>query len=359
MLAQTAPSAPLSTLTTLRLGGPAASLLVAATEAELIAAVDAADQAGEPVVVLAGGSNVVVADEGFPGTVVQVATRGIERSRTDDGGVALDIAAGEFLDTMVEYCVAHDLAGIELLAGIPGSMGATPIQNVGAYGCEVRDVIVDVRAWDRFERRICTLARHECAFDYRTSVLKRDAPRWLVLRVKVVLKPDTYAAVVEGAELAKRLGIEVGESASLSDIRGAVLRVRAKKGMVLDDSDPDTTSAGSFFLNPIVDLARFAELEKRVYERLGSHLSPSSWSSTRDGRVKVSAAWLIERAGFTRGEPVGPGIAISSKHALVLVNRGAGTAAELVALARKIADGVREAFDIELRPEPVFIGHSW
>jgi UDP-N-acetylmuramate dehydrogenase len=348
----------LSELTTLRLGGPARRLLRAGGEDELLDAVRAADAAGEPLLVLAGGSNVVVADEGFDGTVVQVATRGVERVDTRDGRVWLDVAAGEDWDALVATCVADGLSGIEALSGIPGSVGATPIQNVGAYGQEVADVVVAVRALDRATGEVQVLEPEACLFDYRSSVFKRDPGRWVVLRVSFALERSALSEPVRYAELARRLGIAPGASAPLADVRAAVLELRRGKGMVLDRDDPDSVSAGSFFTNPVLRQGAFAELQRRVAERLGDDARPPAWP-TPDRSVKTSAAWLIERADFTRGHGNRDGIAISSKHTLALTNRGGGTTAELVALAREIAGGVHDAFGVELVPEPVFVGHTW
>ncbi|MEA2149459.1 MAG: UDP-N-acetylmuramate dehydrogenase [Solirubrobacteraceae bacterium] len=349
---------PLSELTTLRLGGPPRRMLCAATGDELLAAVRAADGAGEPLLVLAGASNVVVADAGFDGTVVRVATRGAEQLERSDGRVWLDVAAGEDWDPFVAACVAGGLAGVEALSGIPGSVGATPIQNVGAYGQEVADVVAGVRALDRTTGEIHVLDAETCLFDYRTSVFKRDPGRWVVLRVTFALEPSPLSEPVRYAELARRLGLELGERAPLADVRAAVLALRRGKGMVLDPADPDSVSAGSFFTNPILRERDFAAFAARVAQRLGGDVAPPAWPAG-ERRVKTSAAWLIERAGFARGYGRPDGIAISSKHTLALCNRGAGTTAELVALAREIAGGVEEAFGVALVPEPVFVGVGW
>ncbi|HVL31391.1 MAG TPA: UDP-N-acetylmuramate dehydrogenase [Solirubrobacteraceae bacterium] len=351
-------SAPLRDLTTLRLGGPARRLLDAGSDEALLELVRESDGAGEPLLVLAGGSNVVVADEGFDGTVVRVATRGVERTALRDGRVLLDVAAGEDWDELVAACVAEGLAGVEALSGIPGSVGATPIQNVGAYGQEVADVIVAVRALDRETGEIESLDAEGCEFDYRSSVFKRNPGRWVVLRVSFALERSRRSEPVRYAELAGRLGIELGASAPAAAVREAVLDLRRAKGMVLDAGDPDTVSAGSFFTNPILLGRDFDAFVRRAAERLGADASPPAWPVGM-GAVKTSAAWLIERAGFHRGYGDPSGIAISSKHTLALTNRGGGTTAQLVALAREIAGGVREAFGVELHPEPVFVGHRW
>jgi UDP-N-acetylmuramate dehydrogenase len=343
----------LSDLTTLRLGGPAARYVVADTEEALLADVRACDGAGEPLLVLAGGSNVVVADEGFPGTVVQVATRGVAREAT-----TLEVAAGEAWDPLVADCVAAGLAGVECLAGIPGSVGATPIQNVGAYGQEVAETIVAVRALDRLTDTVEELDPAACGFTYRSSAFKRHPGRWVVLAVRLRLESSGVSEPIRYAELARALGVDIGDRAPLDEVRDAVLALRRAKGMVLDPSDPDTVSAGSFFTNPVLDADAFGALQARAGERLGPGAEPPAWLEG-DGRVKTSAAWLIERAGVHRGQGDPAGIAVSSKHTLALTNRGAGTTAQLVALAREIAAAVREAFGVDLTPEPVFVGHDW
>ena len=334
----------LATLTTLHLGGPAARYVRAESEADLVEAVREADSAGTPLLVLGGGSNVVVADAGFDGTVVHAVSRGI------DGP---EVQAGEPWDPLVERCVADGLAGLESLSGIPGSTGATPIQNVGAYGQEVAETITAVRAYDRERGETVTLAPAECGFRYRSSVFKRTPGRWVVLAVTFGgLVEQPHSMPVRYAELARTLGVSVGATAPLSDVRQAVLALRRGKGMVTDPSDPDSVSAGSFFTNPILDLAAFEALQARAGER------PPAWPEP-DGRIKTSAAWLIERAGFHKGHGDPATVAISSKHTLALTNRGQGTATGLVALAREIAAGVQDRFGVELVPEPVFVGHEW
>ncbi len=343
----------LSDLTTLRLGGPAARYLQATSEQALIDAVTEADRAGEPLLVVAGGSNLVVADEGFPGSVVRIATRGVARA-----GAALEVAAGEPWDPLVADCAAGGLAGVECLAGIPGSVGATPIQNVGAYGQEVAETIHAGRVLDRAEATVRSLGPADCGFTYRSSAFKREPGRWVVLAVSFALEASQRSAPIRYPELARGLGIEVGARAALGDVREAVLALRRGKGMVLDPEDPDTVSAGSFFTNPVLDADAFTALRARAAARLGADTSPPAWPDA-DGHVKTSAAWLIERAGFHRGHGNPEGIAISSKHTLALTNRGAGTTAELVALAREIAGGVQDAFGVPLVPEPVLVGHDW
>lgn len=347
----------LADLTTLCLGGPAGRILMCTAEADLIAAVREADAAGASLLVLGGGSNLVVADEGFPGTVVRVLTRGREEG-ADGGAALLQVQAGESWDTLVARCVAGDLSGIECLSGIPGLIGATPIQNVGAYGQEVAETIRGVRVYDRVHREIVEMPADACAFGYRTSIFKRTPGRWVVLAVTFALRRSAESAPIRYAELARALAIESGDTAPLRAVREAVLRLRRSKGMVIDPTDPDSISAGSFFLNPVLSREEFARLEERVREQLGPDVHPPGFPGP-DGTVKTSAAWLVEKAGFHRGYGNSQGIAISSKHTLALTNRGGGTARELLGLAREIAEGVRCRFGVELEPEPVFVGLSW
>jgi UDP-N-acetylmuramate dehydrogenase len=343
----------LAELTTLRLGGPAGRLIDAASEESVIAAVRDADAAGEPLLIMSGGSNLVVADAGFPGTVLRIVTRGVR-----EDGDRLEVAAGEPWDPLVARCVAAGRAGVECLSGIPGSVGATPIQNVGAYGQEVSETIVSVRAYERARGRVVEIPAADCGFTYRSSAFKRHPGHWVVLAVTFALLRRRHSEPIRYAELARALGIAEGETAPLADVRGAVLALRRGKGMVIDPADPDSVSAGSFFTNPILEPEAFAALEERARARLGDDVRVPRFLQP-DGRVKTSAAWLIERAGFTRGHGDPATVAISAKHTLALTNRGAGTTEQLVALAREIAAGVREAFGVELEPEPVFVGHAW
>ncbi len=321
------------------------------TDDELVAAVREAVAAGEPLLVLAGGSNVVVADDGFPGVVVHLATRGVAQ-REEDGRAVLEVQAGEPWDPLVARCVAEELSGVECLSGIPGSVGATPIQNVGAYGQEVSETIASVRVLDRRGGEVAELPPEACRFTYRSSAFKRDPSRWVVLAVAFALDRDPLSRPIAYAELARALRVEIGARAPLADVREAVLDLRRRKGMVIDPDDPDSVSAGSFFTNPILSREDFARLEQRAGGAV------PNWPEA-DGKVKTSAAWLIERAGFGKGYGDPATIAISSKHTLALTNRGAGTTEQLVALAREVADGVRERFGVELHPEPVLVGHEW
>jgi UDP-N-acetylmuramate dehydrogenase len=385
-------SAPLAGYTTLGLGGPAATLTEADGEAGLVSAVSRADERGEPVLVLGGGSNVVIADEGFPGLVVRVATRGMSFAPADPGNpagptgpgkagsapVALTVAAGENWDDVVARCVAEGLAGLECLSGIPGLAGATPIQNVGAYGQEVADTITSARVYDRQQRRVTEMPAAACGFGYRTSFFKRTpfAPgsatgRFVVLAVTFRLSPGPQSgpqsAPIRYPELATELGVARGDRVPLGEARSAVLKLRARKGMVLDAGDPDTRSAGSFFTNPVLTADEFAAVTRRARQSMGPgdpDLRVPHFPAP-DGHVKMPAAWLIEHAGFGKGYagqtggPSGPGAArISSKHTLALVNPGAASTASLLALAREIRAGVRDAFGVTLDIEPVLVGIS-
>jgi UDP-N-acetylmuramate dehydrogenase len=339
----------LADYTTIGLGGPARDFVRAGTTQELLQAVRAADASGEPVLILGGGSNLVVADEGFCGTVVQVATRGIN---LDHGLVT--VAAGEDWDSVVARSVAEGLAGLECLSGIPGLAGATPIQNVGAYGQEVSQTIAQVRVYDRTTGEILNIPNEQCGFGYRTSMF-RGVDAFVVLSVSFRLAVQTRSAQVRYAELATSLGVSVGDQVESTEVRAAVIELRQRKGMVIDPSDPDTRSVGSFFVNPVLDGAALAAVEAAARARCGPQTRVPRFDAG-DGRVKVPAAWLIERAGFGRGYHPGDGARISAKHTLALVNSGSASTAGLMALAREIRDGVRDAFGVRLAAEPVLVG---
>ncbi|MGW7351947.1 UDP-N-acetylmuramate dehydrogenase [Streptomyces sp. NPDC054784] len=342
--------APLAPLTTFRLGGPADRLRTATTDAEVVEAVREADADGVPLLVVGGGSNLVVADEGFRGTALRIATTGFALH-----GTHLETAAGENWSDVVARTVDAGLAGVECLAGIPGSAGATPIQNVGAYGQEVADTLTEVVAYDRRERETVTIPHAECGFGYRHSRFKADPGRFVVLRVRFRLEDaGGMSAPLAYAETARVLGVRQGERVAAATARETVLKLRAGKGMVLDPEDHDTWSAGSFFTNPVLTEPDWAAFLARAAERLGPDVAPPAFPA-EDGRVKTSAAWLIDRAGFTKGYGTGPA-RISAKHTLALTNRGAATTADLLALAREVRDGVRAAFGVTLVNEPVTVG---
>jgi UDP-N-acetylmuramate dehydrogenase len=342
--------APLAPLTTFRLGGPAERLVTAETDEEVVAAVRQADETGTPLLLVGGGSNLVVADEGFAGTAVRIATTGVRLEGTE-----LELAAGENWSAAVARTVEAGLAGVECLAGIPGSAGATPVQNVGAYGQEVSATLTEVVAYDRRERAVVTLPNAACAFSYRHSRFKDEPDRFVVLRVRFALEDaDGMSAPIRYGETARVLGVEPGDRVPAATARETVLKLRAGKGMVLDPEDHDTWSAGSFFTNPVLTDAEHAAFLDHVTRRLGPDAAPPAFPAG-EGRVKTSAAWLIDRAGFTKGYGDGPA-RISGKHALALTNRGDATTADLLALAREVRDGVRDAFGITLVNEPVTVG---
>ena len=347
--------------TTLRVGGPARRWVEATTTDELVAAVSEADAAGEPVLVLSGGSNVVVADAGFDGVVVHVATKGISddggsfceidadaaggiEDAASCGGMLVEVQAGENWDDFVAWTVARGFIGVEALSGIPGAVGSTPIQNVGAYGQEVAQTIWSVRTWDRRTRQYRTFANADCQFSYRHSRFKAEPGRYVVVSVTFQFLQGSLGAPIRYAELARRLGVEQGQRAPMADVRATVLELRRGKGMVLDAADHDTWSAGSFFTNPVVTEADAALLP------VDAPRFPAG-----EGLVKSSAAWLIERAGFGKGYGTPP-VTLSTKHTLALTNRGGAMASDIVGLAREVRDGVRARFGVTLVPEPVLVG---
>jgi UDP-N-acetylmuramate dehydrogenase len=343
----------LAPLTTLELGGAARHLTAVATVDDAVEALRWASHRGEAVTVLGGGSNVVVADAGLEGLVLQPAFRRIEI--VGDGDTVLVTAgSGEVWDELVGETVARGLAGLECLAGIPGLVGATPIQNVGAYGQEVGDVVEKVRVLDLETLEQREVAAGDCGFGYRSSVFRERPGHSLVLDVTYRLRPGGAATVVYD-ELRRAMAVH-GASPTAADVRDVVLDLRRSKSMVLDPNDPNRRSAGSFFVNPVVDRVGLADINRGARE--AGVLTGDQQVLRFDigtGRFKVPAGWLIEKAGFHKGLRRGP-VGISSTHALALVHHGGGTAAELVDLAREIRDGVRTTFGITLRPEPVFLG---
>ena len=340
----------LADYTTLGLGGPAKVFVPVATEADLIEAVRAADEAGEPVLLIGGGSNLVIADDGFPGTVISIATRGVRYQPDGRGRVAMTVAAGEDWDDVVAGAVARGLAGLECLSGIPGRAGATPIQNVGAYGQEVAEAITTVRVFDRLTSGIRIIPNEACCFSYRSSLFKAGEPgRYVVLGVTFLLAQESLSMPVKYAELASELGVEIGARAGVSAVRSGVLKIRARKGMLLNPEDPDSKSAGSFFTNPVLDAEQFARLEATAAR-------PVPCFDAGDGRVKVPAAWLIEHAGFGKGYGAPGRARVSSKHTLALINADDATTADLLTLAREIRAGVHAAFAVTLDPEPTLVG---
>jgi UDP-N-acetylmuramate dehydrogenase len=330
--------------TTLRVGGLAREMITIDTEAELVETVRTLDARGEPLLILGGGSNLLIGDAGFDGTVIKIATCGIDEDTAACSAAVVRVSAGEPWDPLVGYAIEREWSGLEAMSGIPGLVGATPIQNVGAYGAEVSELISTVRTLDRSTGQIKTLFPIECGFGYRTSRFKSDPGRFLVLSVTFQLRLGSMSQPIRYLELARALGIEVGQRAPASEVRQAVLALRTTKGMVLVEDDHDTWSAGSFFTNPLISFAKARTLPPEAPR-----------FNQSDGMIKTSAAWLIERAGFGKG--FGDGAAqLSSKHTLALTNRGGATAADLLSLAREIRAGVQAKFGIELVPEPVLVG---
>ena len=331
----------LSDLTTLRVGGKIADYRRASQEADIISIVSQADEQQIPLLIVAGGSNILASDVGFDGIVLHIASSGTSLTRDACSGGTVTVAAGHSWDEFVASVVEFGFSGVESLSGIPGSVGATPIQNVGAYGQQVGDSIARVRTYDRHERAVKTFAASECEFGYRTSRFKREPDRYVILDVTFQLRNATESEPIEYAELAELLSVEVGQRRPLGKVREAVLELRRRKGMVLDPQDHDTWSAGSFFLNPVV--AKVPE-------------GAPSWPQP-DGGIKTSAAWLIENAGFEKGYSRG-GAALSNKHTLALTNRGGASATDIVELAREIQQGVKKKYKIELEPEVRLVGVS-
>ena len=325
----------LAELTTLRVGGTPNSLVVATTEAEIIAAITSNPDA----LILGGGSNVLISD-GFQGDVIKIESQGFENDESACAGAWVTVAAGHNWNDFVSAAVSNGWTGIEGLAGIPGTVGATPIQNVGAYGQSVSDTIAQVRAWNKKTKSVDTIFAADCEFGYRTSIFKKQPDTWVILSVTFQLPLGTMSAPIAYNELAAKLNVELGDRVTTSDLQAAVLELRSGKGMVLDSADHDTWSVGSFFMNPRVAVAP---------------ANAPNWPEA-DGTVKVSAAWLIEQAGFSKGFTLNGRAAISSKHTLAITNRGNATSADISELADHIVQGVKAKYDIELKPEATFIG---
>lgn len=336
-------SALLSEHTTFHVGGAAGRFVRAGTQEELIAEVRRADDAGTPLLILGGGSNLLVDDAGFEGTVLQVATAGITAEVSSCGGAFVRVEAGESWDEFVEFAVSQGWVGVETLSGIPGSVGATPIQNVGAYGAEVATTISRVRTLDRTTGKVKTFAAVDCGFGYRTSIFKKNPGRWCILEVSFQFALGNLSAPIAYPELGRALGVEVGERVDTTAVREAVLAIRRSKAMVLDERDHDTWSGGSFFTNPMLTAEQAAALP------------PGAPRFPTGDHVKTSAAWLIQNSGFSRGHG-NDRARLSTKHVLALTNRGEATASDLVALAREVRDGVATRFGIVLEPEVNILG---
>jgi UDP-N-acetylmuramate dehydrogenase len=339
---------PLAPMTTFRIGGPARYFADVASEDALLHALQFAKEGNLPLFVLGGGSNLLVADGGFAGLVVKIGFAGIDWAPDGDRTI-VRAGAGVEWDQLVAACVERDLAGIECLSGIPGSVGGTPVQNVGAYGQEVSEVIARVRAYDRQTESVAELSREECGFSYRTSIFNTAAKdRYIVLQV-------TYSLLNHGAPAIRYADLQrefegAASPPTLAEVRVAVRRIRARKAMLIVDGDPDCRSAGSFFKNPIISEAQFAELQSAMEVKIPRYPAAA-------GGVKVAAAWLIEQAGFSKGYAMGAA-GLSSRHTLALVNKGGARAADILRLAHTIQARVHDKFGIQLHPEPVFLGNS-
>jgi UDP-N-acetylmuramate dehydrogenase len=331
----------LSKHTTLRVGGPAKNFIKASNESEIIAAIESVGD--QPILILGSGSNLLISDTGFPGTVIHISNNQITAEVDACSGATLNIGAGEDWEAFVATTIDRGWAGLETLSGIPGTVGAAPIQNIGAYGHEVSEFIMRVRTYDRQTKTIKTFTNDECQFTYRDSLFKKHPGRYVILEVQFNLRRGEMSAPITYEELAKELGISVGEKFDVLKTREAVLKIRASKGMLLDPNDKDTFSAGSFFKNPIV----------------AEHLIPAGAPKypQGDGTFKTSAAWLIEQSGIKKGQKLN-GAAISGKHVLAITNADGAKAADIAALAIQVRDAVKMKFGIELVPEVNLVGLS-
>ncbi|WP_430333948.1 UDP-N-acetylmuramate dehydrogenase [Rhodococcus sp. ACT016] len=347
--AQLSEQVPMASLTTLRLGGPAAVLAECPSTVTLVDVVRLLDEARVPTLILGGGSNLVISDDGFAGVVVRVADAGVELG--EDTVLA---QAGAVWDDVVAKTVAAGLGGLECLSGIPGSTGATPVQNVGAYGVEVGSLLRRVQLLDRTTGEVRWAAPSELGLGYRTSVLKHRSDA-LVLAVEMQVRPDGASAPLAYRELAAALGAQEGERRPTADVRDTVLDLRRGKGMVLDADDHDTWSAGSFFTNPVIADASLPAVLDAIRAKVGAEARIPQFPG--ETGTKLSAGWLIERAGFGKGYPGDASrVRLSTKHTLALTNRGHASANDLVELARTVRDGVESAFGVRLEPEPVTVG---
>ena len=332
----------LSKYTSLRVGGPATKIVQVSTEAQIIAAIE---EAGDtPVLIMGGGTNVLIADKGFDGTVIRISNNSVQSEVDACSGATLTIGAGEDWDVFVQTTINSGFAGLETLSGIPGTVGAAPIQNIGAYGHEVSEFITRVRTYDRELKEIYTFTNSQCEFTYRNSYFKAHPGRYVVLDVQFQLRIGEFSAPITYLELSKKLGIEPGDKATVAATRAAVLELRASKGMLLSPDDHDSWSAGSFFTNPIISQQQADELPNAA----------PKWP-LNDGRVKISAAWLIENSGTHKGDEVG-GARISTKHVLALTNSGTATAADIAELAKRARNQVKEVFGITLEAEVNLVG---
>ncbi len=331
----------LSQYTSLHVGGPAKELINVSTEQEIIEAIERAGNS--PILIIGGGTNILVSDSGFEGVVIRISNNSVQSEVDACSGATLTIGAGENWDKFVIITINRGFAGLETLSGIPGTVGAAPIQNIGAYGHEVSEFITRVRTYDRHNKVIRTFTNSECEFTYRNSLFKSHPNRYVILDVQFQLRIGEFSAPITYAELAGKLGVSVGEKSSVIDARQAVLELRATKGMLLSD-DKDSWSAGSFFTNPIVSAEIAATLPTQA----------PRWPLS-DGRVKTSAAWLIENSGIHKGDQLG-GARVSTKHVLALTNSGSATAADIAELAKRARKSVQDTFGITLEVEVNLIG---
>jgi len=332
----------LSKYTSFRVGGPATKIVQVSTQAQIIAAIE--DAGDTPILIMGGGTNVLIADKGFEGTVIRISNNSVQSEVDACSGATLTIGAGEDWDSFVQTTITSGFAGLETLSGIPGTVGASPIQNIGAYGHEVSEFVTRVRSYDRQEKAIKTFTNSECQFSYRNSYFKAHPGRYVVLEVQFQLRRGEFSDPITYLELAKKLGIELGDKASVIATREAVLQLRASKGMLLTADDHDSWSAGSFFTNPIIS--------QEIADTLPN--AAPKWP-LNDGRVKISAAWLIENAGIHKGDEVG-GARISTKHVLALTNSGDATASDIAELAKRARNQVKEIFGISLEAEVNLVG---
>ena len=332
----------LSQYTSLRVGGPATKIVQVSTEAEIIAAIEEAGNT--PLLIMGGGTNVLIADKGFDGTVIRISNNSVQAEVDACSGATLTIGAGENWDDFVALTIERGFAGLETLSGIPGTVGAAPIQNIGAYGHEVSEFITRVRTYDRKEKALKTFTNSECEFSYRNSHFKAHPGRYVVLEVQFQIRIGEESDPITYLELARKLGVQLGDHAPVIATRKAVLELRASKGMLLSADDHDSWSAGSFFTNPIVSQQEADSLPDAA----------PKWPLI-DGRVKISAAWLIENAGMHKGDEVG-GARISTKHVLALTNAGDATASDIAQLAKRARDQVKEKFGITLEAEVNLVG---
>jgi UDP-N-acetylmuramate dehydrogenase len=332
----------LSKYTSLRVGGPAQKIVQVATEAQIIAAIEEAGDS--PILIMGGGTNVLIADSGFAGTVIRISNNSIQSEVDACSGATLTIGAGEDWDAFVITTIQSGFAGLETLSGIPGTVGAAPIQNIGAYGHEVSEFVTRVRTYDRQQKEIKTFTNSECQFSYRNSLFKSHPGRYVVLDVQFQIRRGEMSDPITYLELAKKLGVDPGDKATVIDTRNAVMALRGSKGMLLNSGDHDSWSAGSFFTNPIISQQAADALPNAA----------PKWP-LNDGRVKISAAWLIENSGMHKGDEVG-GARISTKHVLALTNSGTATASDIAQLARQARDHVQQAFGITLAAEVNLVG---